>query len=175
MASEGQILGPIQSMMAAADVENDSGVPYTITSVDEDPTDHAWLVVKGTFQPPNFLNERNELVLDGNTALLQGAVEDRPSYPFTVFVPHLAQTTSELPLVVIDTAAFRHRRELDLRQYWSWCVRPGLADAGPLASPPTGWAFLGRPRLIISDVVPDIARINCRSPRPVAHMHIAPW
>jgi hypothetical protein len=47
VASEAQVLGPIRSMRAQAEVENASGVPYTIESVETDPSDHAWKVVRG--------------------------------------------------------------------------------------------------------------------------------
>lgn len=161
VASEAQVLGPIQSMMAAADIENAAGVPYTIESVDVDPTDHAWLLVKGTFQPPNFLTADNELVLDGTTALLQGDVADRPAYPFTLFVPADAQTTADLPLAIIGHGLFGTGRSwLDGGTGRSY-VQPGLASAGAIGVA-TDWIGLsqGDLDLIISEVVPDIARIQ---------------
>ena len=161
VASREQILGPIESMMAAADVENAAGVPYTIGSVERNPTDHAWLVVKGTFQPPNFLNDRNELVMDGNTALLQGTVASRPAYPFTVFVPHIAQTTLELPLVIIGHGLFGTGESWISGGIGRSAVQPGLADAGAIGIA-TDWVGLsqGDLELILSEVVPDIARIQ---------------
>ena len=161
VASESQVLGPIESMMAVADIENAAGVPYTITSVEVDPTEHAWLVVQGTFQPPSFLTDRYELVMDGNTALLQGSLETRPSYPFTLFVPHLAQTTTDLPLVVIGHGLFGTGESWISGSIGRGAVQPGLADAGAIGIA-TDWVGLSRGDLdlIISEVIPDISRIQ---------------
>ena len=161
VASEAQVLGPIRSMMATADIENDAGIPYTITSVQTDPTDHAWLIVKGTFQPPNFLTSDYELVLDGNSAVLQGSVADRPAYPFTLFVPHLAQSQAELPLAVIGHGLFGTGESWIDGGTGQAYVQPGLASAGAIGVA-TDWIGLSRGDLdlIISEVVPDITRIQ---------------
>ncbi len=161
VASEEQVLGPIRSMIATADIENAAGVPYVITSVDIDPTEHAWLIVKGTFQPPNFLNDQYDLVLDGNTAVLQGTVEERPSYPFTLFVPKSAQTAPALPLAIIGHGLFGTGESWISGGTGRNYVQPGLAAVGAVGIA-TDWIGLsqGDLDLIISEVVPDITRIQ---------------
>lgn len=161
VASEAQVLGPIQSMMAAADVENASGVPYTITSVEVDPTESAWLIVQGTFAPPNFLTPDNELVVEDNVAAMQGTREERPTYPFTLFVPHEAQTTAELPLTIIGHGLFGSGESWISGGTGRSFVQPGLASAGSIGIA-TDWIGLssGDLDLIITEVVPDITRIQ---------------
>jgi len=161
VASEAQVLGPIQSMQDTASVENADGVPYTIDSVEVDPNDNAWLVVRGTFQPPNFLNEDYELVMDGNTATLQGTEAERPSYPFTLVVPPAARTQADLPLVVIGHGLFGSGESWMAGGTGVGLVQPGLA-AMPAIGIATDWIGLSRGDLdlILSEVVPDITRIQ---------------
>ncbi|MFT4977806.1 MAG: hypothetical protein ACI8S6_003713, partial [Myxococcota bacterium] len=162
VASEGQVMGPIRSMQAQAEALNTVEVPYVIDSVETDPTEHAWKIVRGTFQPPCFLTEDYELVLgaDGEVVLQDG--RERPSYPFTVFLPaEAADPEASLPLVVVGHGLFGTGE--------SWIdggtgrshVQPGLASAGAVGIA-TDWIGLssGDLGLIIEEVVPDIARIQ---------------
>lgn len=161
VASEQQVLGPIQSMREQAAVLNESGVPYVIESVETDPTEHAWKIVRGTFQPPNFLTEDYELVVEDGEVALQTDTE-RPSYPFTVFIPAAAADSgASLPLVVVGHGLFGSGE--------SWIdggtgrahIQPGLA-AAPAVGIATDWIGLsqGDLDLILTEVVPDISRIQ---------------
>jgi len=117
--------------------------------------------VRGTFQPPNFLNEDYELVMDGNTALLQGTTEERPSYPFTLVVPPEAMTQDELPLVIIGHGLFGTGESWMAGRTGEVAVQPALADM-PAIGIATDWIGLSRGDLdlILSEVVPDITRIQ---------------
>ncbi len=157
VASEQQVLGPIRSMQAQAATLNAEGIPYTITSVETDPTEHAWKIVRGTFQPPNFLDDRYEITIDDGEAVLQTDVE-RPSYDFTVVIPvEAADPEARLPLVVLGHGLFGRGEP------WvtSEVVQSGLAGL-PAVGIATDWIGLsgGDLDLILTEVVPDITRIR---------------
>ena len=161
VASENQVLGPILSMQAQAEALNAEGIPYTIDSVETDPTDHAWKIVTGTFQPPNFLTEEYRLVIEGDDVVLQDDRE-RPSYPFTVFLPAEAEAAdASLPLVVVGHGLFGQGEDWLAGGTGQNFVQPGLASAGAVGIA-TDWIGLsqGDLDLIISEVVPDITQIQ---------------
>ena len=161
VASEAQVLGPIRSMRAQAEVENAAGVPYTILSVETDPSDHAWKVVRGTFQPPNFLNADNQLELDGGTVVLQ-VDRERPAYPFTLFVPAAAQDPdASLPLVVVGHGLFGTGEGWLTGGTAERVLQPGLAGL-PAVGIATDWIGLsgGDLELILSEVVTDLSNIQ---------------
>lgn len=161
VASEAQVRGPIESMRAQASVLNAGGVPYTIESVETDPTDHAWKVVRGSFQPPNFLTEDYELVIEDGEVVLQDDRE-RPAYPFTLFLPgEAADPATEMPLVVVGHGLFGTGESWIDGGTGRAAVQPGLASV-PAVGIATDWIGLSRGDLdlILTEVVPDIARIQ---------------
>ncbi len=161
LASEQQVLGPIRSMQATAAAANADGIPYTITSVETDPTEHAWKIVRGAFQPPNFLTEDSELVVEADEVVLQTG-RDRPAYPFTLFVPAEAEDIdAAMPLVVIGHGLFGSGESWISGQTGRVAVQPGLAETGAVGIA-TDWIGLstGDLNLILTEVVPDISRIQ---------------
>lgn len=161
VASEDQVLGPIRSMRAQAAVANGLGVPYVIDSVETEPTEYALTIVKGTFQPPNFLTEDNELVIEDGVVLLQDGME-RPSYPFTMFLPaESADPTAQVPLVIIGHGLFGSGESWISGGTGQDAVQPGLASAGAVGIA-TDWIGLssGDLNLIIGEVVTDVSRIQ---------------
>ena len=161
VASEEQVMGPIWSMQEQAAVENAKGVPYVISSVETDPTSHAWKIVRGTFQPPNFLTEANELIMEDGVVLLQEDLE-RPSYPFTVFLPaESADPEATVPLVVIGHGLFGSGESWLADGGDNNLVQAGLASQGAVGVA-TDWIGLssGDLSLIISEVVYDVGRIQ---------------
>lgn len=160
VASEDQVLGPIRSMQEQAAALNASGIPYTIDSVETDPTDHAWKIVQGTFQPPNFLTDEYELVIEDGVVVVQEG--ERPSYPFTLFVPADAQDPdASMPLVIIGHGLFGSGESWLTGSTGRDHVQPGLASQGAVGIA-TDWIGLstGDLDLILSEVVPDITRIQ---------------
>jgi len=161
VASEAQVLGPIRSMQATAAERNAEGIPYTITSVETEPTEHAWKIVRGTFQPPNFLTGDSELVIEGGQVVLQTGIE-RPAYPFTLFLPAESQRPDDSqPLVVIGHGLFGSGEDWISGRAGTLAVQPGLAATGSVGIA-TDWIGLstGDLDLILTEVVPDIARIQ---------------
>lgn len=156
VASEDQVLGPIRSMRNLTLASAEAGIPYEILEIITDPDEDTHMLVKGTFQPPNFLDADNNLMLDGNVALLQ---TDRPSYPFTMIIP--VDLTGPAPLVVFGHGIFGSGDSyLD-----GWI---GQEVIGPLARESrsvviaTDWIGLSDSDfdLIRDEVIPDLTRIN---------------
>ena len=139
VASEEQVLGPIRSMREQASLENAAGIPYTIDSVETDPSESAWKVVRGTFQPPNFLNTDNQLEFDGGEVLLQTGIE-RPAYPFTLYLPAGRPTPRDFPWSWWDMGCSVRARACR-RRCRREDLQPGLASL-PAAGIATDWIGL---------------------------------
>lgn len=159
VASQDAVLGPILSMreqtlaLAASD-----GFAYTITSVETDPNANTHLLVKGTFTPPDFLDEDNTLVLESNAAQLQAGDD---SYPFTMIVPPSALGGEPAPLVVFGHGIFGSGDTYLDGWVGENYIQP-LANTNGAVVVATDWIGLseGDIDLIIAEVVPDLSRIQ---------------
>ena len=161
VASEAAVLGPIRSMrdQALGDIQA-SGVPYTIDRIQVDPSSDVAFIVEGTFRPPSFLSEDNELVLNTDySAVLQEG--DRPGYEFTVLIPPAARTQRGLPLVVIGHGIFGNGRDMLTSGSGARNIQPLAGTLGAVVVA-TDWVGLsdGDLSLILSEVISDIGRIR---------------
>jgi hypothetical protein len=160
VASDNDLYTPILSMIdqASADIAT-GGVPYTIDSVQVDPDEHTGWIIEGSFQPPSFLSADNELVLVDHVAQLQTI--ERPSYPFTVVIPAVAKTQSELPLLIFGHGLFGTGRGTLTSGGGGERIRRLANEFGQVVVA-TDWIGLsgGDLDLIITEVVPDISRIS---------------
>ncbi|MCC6555194.1 MAG: hypothetical protein IT372_19690 [Polyangiaceae bacterium] len=104
VASEDYLLGSVLSMREKAlEMAGDTGLPYVITDVQEDPNDQMARIVFGDFEVPTFLREDDTFEYDAeHHPVLQPA---NRSYPFTMLIPKKA-ADGPLPLVVLGHGIF---------------------------------------------------------------------
>ncbi len=155
VASEHEVLGPITSMKEQALAED---VPtYEIDTVldGEDVT-----ILEGTFIPPNFLNDLNEIEWDGEEV---ARIDDPRPYDFTMVYP-AAEATGPRPLVLIGHGLFGNGRWM-LENSDVQALSTEL-DAVLVA---TDWIGLssGDRDLIISEVLTDLSRVSLVTDRLV--------
>ncbi|EYF08486.1 hypothetical protein [Chondromyces apiculatus] len=104
VASRDFVLGPVLSMRdRALDQVGDTGFPYVITEVQEDPNEHLARIVFGEFEVPTFLRDDDSIEWDDAHLPVQQAVNK--SYPFTMLVPKKA-ADGPLPLVILGHGIF---------------------------------------------------------------------
>jgi len=160
VASRDQALGPILSMKEQAQADMDAnGIPFTVDSVEVDPNDQVAFIVEGTFQPPTFLIDNTLVMSDDNySAVLQS---DRPSYPFTLVVPKGLPTDASVPLVVMGHGIFGSGHDYTTGGGVGAIVQDMAWQAGVVVVA-TDWIGLsnGDLDLILTEVVPDIARVR---------------
>ena len=160
VASESQLLGPIKSMREQAqEAIAEDGMGYTITEIESAPTDQVAYIVKGTFDPPNFLDD-NALVLseDSYEAVIQ---DERPTYGFTMVVPEDLPPDQAVPLVVFGHGIFGSHGGYLTGSSAEDYIYPFAYDLG-LVVIATDWIGLseGDLDLILEEVIPDLSRIT---------------
>lgn len=165
VASEDFVLGPAKSIRDQIATTDPSTVSFDITEKEEAPNQHASWLIKGTFQPPNFLSENNELNFDENYGVVERG--ERPSYDFTMVVPAVAKERGNLDLVLIGHGLFGKGRDMltggaeDLMH--SWANELGAVMIA------TDWVGLsgGDRELIISEVLVNVDRVRVITDRLV--------
>ncbi|HTJ84721.1 MAG TPA: hypothetical protein VL400_23540 [Polyangiaceae bacterium] len=111
VASKDWLLGSVLSMRKEAlDVAASGGLGYTIDDVQEDTSDDMAEIVFGTFEVPTYLRDDDSFDYDEQHHPVRQA-DDR-SYPFTMLVPRVAETSTDpLPLVVLGHGIFGNGRD----------------------------------------------------------------
>ena len=160
VASEDFELGSIRSMRERT-LEEVAEAPfsYTITRNDVDPRAELVRYVEGTFEVPAFLNEENEFDYDESHHPIRQ--DGTLSFPFTMLVPKVAETSGEpLPLVIFGHGLFGSGRG-NLGGGLQDKLAPVINDAG-LIFIATDWIGLssGDLELIITQVLPNLNRIQ---------------
>jgi hypothetical protein len=157
--SEAGGTGLLRDMRAQAYAQIDEdGLSYVIDDVQVDPSPDVAAVVRGRFSPPLFLNADNNIETDGYGAFLQApAVE----FPFTLVVPAVARARRGLPLALIGHGIFGRGEEMLTGWIGDEVTWPLSNELGAVLIA-TDWIGLsgGDLDLIISEVIPDLARIN---------------
>jgi len=161
VSSDDGVTGPIRSMraQALADIA-DSGVPYEITEIEFAPNDDVAVLVRGTFQPPNFLDDTNSLELDPGFGVTEQSRE-RPSYDFTMIIPPVALERGGLPLVQFGHGIFGTGEGYLTGGTGEAIVQP-LAAEHEVVVIATDWIGLssGDLNLILDEVTTDLSRIT---------------
>jgi hypothetical protein len=103
VASRDYVLGSVLSMRAAANA-GDVALPYVITNVQKDPNPNVSRIVEGTFEVPTFV--RKDLTFDYDADHHPIRQPTNNSYPFTMVIPKVAETSGPLPLGILGHGIF---------------------------------------------------------------------
>ncbi|MEC7986212.1 MAG: hypothetical protein VX278_13690, partial [Myxococcota bacterium] len=165
VASKDFVLGPAKSVRDQVLAVDPQSISFEIEQLEQDPNGNAAWLVRGTFQPPNFLSDTNELVLDENHKPIEQ--EERPSYDFTMVVPAVAKERGNLDLVLIGHGLFGRGRDMLVGGaegfMHQWANELGAVMIA------TDWIGLsgGDRDLIISEVLVNIDRLRVVTDRLV--------
>ena len=159
VASEHEVLGPILSMKEQALAEGPPDWRIDEVQVGEEIT-----LYYGTFVPPNFLNDLNEIEWDGGAVT---RIDDPREYDLNIAVP-TGDATEPRPLILIGHGLFGNGRAMieDSRVQ-------SLATELDAVLVGTNWIGLsaGDRDLILEEVLPDLARVNLVTDR-LAQSHV---
>ena len=105
VASEDHLLGPARSIRdQVMSITSEASPSYTIDEVVVDPNESVAWQVQGTFTPPSFIDDNNNLVVEGTRAVHQP--DDPPAYDFTMIIPAVARDRGDLSLVLVGHGLF---------------------------------------------------------------------
>lgn len=170
VASEEYVLGPARSArQQVLELAAEGRFAYTVDEVQVDPNDNVAWLVKGTFTPPSFLTESDNIVRDEEQGLvLQGGPEDWPAYDFTLAIPPQGATGGNLPVVVLGHGLFGNGRSMIDSSSAEAYTQPLAAELGGVLVA-TDWIGLssGDLSLIIDEVLSDPARLTLITDRLV--------
>jgi hypothetical protein len=108
VASSDYLLGSVLSMRTQAGA-GDVALPYTITSVQDEPNPNVSRIVEGTFEVPTFLQA--DLTFDYDADHHPVRQTSNNSYPFTMVIPKVAETSGPLPLGILGHGIFGDGRD----------------------------------------------------------------
>jgi hypothetical protein len=159
VASRDFVLGSVESMRATAlNMLAGGSLPYTITSVQDDPNSNLAKIVEGDFQVPTFLNANKTFDYDAQHHPQLQATNQ--SYPFTMLIPMKALDGQPLPLVVFGHGLFGTGRDY-LAGSLGGAIQPIAQEAG-IVMIGTDWVGLSGSdaALVPAVVAPNVNNVN---------------
>ena len=161
VASEDFVLGSVLSMRETAlDLMEGTGLSYTIEDIEENPNDNVLKIILGTFEVPTFINETH--TFDYDTVHLPILQEENQSFPFTMVIPKMAETSDEpLPLLVFGHGLFGTGRDALTGGVGRDICQPAAQEHG-MVMIATDWIGLssGDLEIIINEIIKDVNRIG---------------
>ena len=160
VASEDFVLGGILSMRERAmELSDGVGLGYTVDTITDAPSDDVARIVEGTFEVPNFLDEREALVRTP-----EGGVVDQGDtrwYPYTLVIPARAVDGDLLKLGVFGHGVFGTGRGYLTGGIGRDIIHPLAQRAGALVVA-TDWIGLsgGDRERLIEEVVSDLNNVH---------------
>jgi len=167
IASDEHLLGPARSIREQVmDITAAANPSYTLDDVQVDPNESVAWLVRGTFTPPSFINEDNNLVIENNQAVHQPS-DDR-SYDFSMVIPAVARERGGLSLVLVGHGLFGTGESMLVGAGAEATFHPLSNDIGAVIVA-TDWVGLsgGDTTLIISEILTDLSRIRVVTDRLV--------
>ncbi len=166
VASEEHLLGParsIRSQVMASTAEASPG--YTIDEIQVDPNPSVAWLVQGDFTPPSFIDESNQLVLEGTAVVEQ---DNAPSYRFSMVVPAVARERGGLSLVLVGHGLFGTGESMLVGSSPEAIFHPMAQEMGAVLIA-TDWVGMsgGDMSLIIGEILSDLSRIRVITDRLV--------
>ena len=166
VASEQFVLGPARAMRDHVAQMDPSTIDFTIEDLQIDPNEHLAFLVKGTFYPPNFLDDQSEVVLDDNNLPVEQ--ETRFGYDFTMVVPAVAKERGNLGLWLMGHGLFGEGRPMLEGSGPEQLMHPWANELNAIIIA-TDWIGLsgGDRDLIINEVLPNLDRVRLVTDRLV--------
>ena len=140
-------------------ITSEASPSYTIDEVVVDPNESVAWQVQGTFTPPSFIDDNNNLVVEGTRAVHQP--DDPPAYDFTMIIPAVARDRGDLSLVLVGHGRFGTGESMLVGGIAEATFHPISNDLGAVMIA-TDWVGLSGSdmSLIISEILTDHSRIR---------------
>lgn len=166
VASEQFVLGPARAVRDHIAQVDPATINFTIDELQENPNEHLAYLVKGKFYPPNFLDDKSELVLDENSIPVEQ--EERNGYDFTMAVPIVALEKGNLGLWLMGHGLFGTGRPMVAGSGAESLMHPWTNELEAVLIA-TDWIGLsgGDRDLIINEVIPNLDRMRLVTDRLV--------
>ena len=160
VASYDYLMGSVLSMRETTLNEvHDTGLGYTIDSIQDDPNEYITRIVEGNFEVPNYLTDDNAFFYDENHHPIRQP--ENQWFPYTMLIPQKARTLAQpLPLVVFGHGLFGSGRDY-LTGWAAGYIQPLIEDTGAIMVA-TDWIGLssGDLELILNLVLGDLNKFH---------------